>query len=1189
MKRPFKPLLALISSILHEKQKSTKYIFVLTTLFLGVITPALAQQKITLESLAPPAPNSAELGKYGAYPVGTLTGIPEISFPLYEITSGKLKLPISLSYHASGVQVNQKSTDVGLGWSVMAGGTISRTVYGSPDDSPYGYFNYTPPSYNTLMGMTNYYTMATYIGNPTYDLEPDLFTYNVAGKSGKFICQKNKSFRTFPFDPIVITKSGPTNNVVFQIVDDNGNIYNFNQFSKTSSESNTGFIGPRSTVSSWYLTSITSADGTDNISFVYETTSTTDVLENQVWPFGYAGVPDPNTNSTPSFVNGGTQKNVSTMTYNELLIKQINFKNGHVQFNRNTVRKDVDGSNANSLDEMLVYNAANQVIKKITFNHDYYNASPFTDYWTCYRLKLTGFTESDPGMTINKTYSFGYDNTPLPPYGSYSIDYWGFYNGATNQGLIPTTTVYGSDLNSVSFMNANYTNPLGGRNLTYTVGNANREPSASFMQAGILNKITYPTGGNSQFAYEPHQYLSDGYTTQLIVKGGMTRGISKSALSSATYSFTVPSDPSLAVVNQGTIVSNISINFSPSNIGNTEFGETQLVTLKDVTANRIIRTWKHDGDLTVALNVNEQLSLSSGESYVLENDVYGDNTVFINSSINWTENTNQHPIKIGGGLRVQSIKHFTIDNVLSKEENYVYGTAENNLGVKLFDERNFYKNYEDVVNAYYIGITGTGSACVLYDGSSIGVCWQRNFLGFSKYNSMTYLGSPILYPTVTKYEGNPVTNIGKTVFNYNINIDPISFPAEFINSGNYGSINNAWSQGELTDETAYKYSGGQYTPVEKKQYEYTTYNFTRDTGIMIKQFKQFIKLMDCFTNTYGPESGATSQPGNGFFSIFPYTVKSGASKMTKETKTIYDQLNVSNTISTVTSHQYQNSSNLYPTEVDLTASDGTTKITRLKYPQDMSDPVSLAMVSKNILSPPLEEKLLKSVSGTETLLSTTQTAYKQIGNLIVRDNIKASTGSNAPETRIVFNQYDSNNGNILEQQKVDGPYEAYQWGYNGEYPVARAVNAGNNDIFYDSFEEGNGNSTLNDSKTGHYSHTGTYAKSLTGLSGGNYTLTYWQKSGSAWSLVSLPIMVSGSTYTIGASPAINGQIDDVRFYPATAQMTTYTYDPLIGMTSSTDAKGNITYYEYDSFQRLMNIKDNDGNVVKHMDYHYQGQ
>jgi YD repeat-containing protein len=65
--------------------------------------------------------------------------------------------------------------------------------------------------------------------------------------------------------------------------------------------------------------------------------------------------------------------------------------------------------------------------------------------------------------------------------------------------------------------------------------------------------------------------------------------------------------------------------------------------------------------------------------------------------------------------------------------------------------------------------------------------------------------------------------------------------------------------------------------------------------------------------------------------------------------------------------------------------------------------------------------------------------------------------------------------------------------------------------------------------------------------------------------------------------------DDVRIYPKDALMTTYTYDPLVGVTSTTDPKGQSVYYEYDPFLRLMNVKDKDGNIIKHTDYHYQGQ
>jgi len=59
--------------------------------------------------------------------------------------------------------------------------------------------------------------------------------------------------------------------------------------------------------------------------------------------------------------------------------------------------------------------------------------------------------------------------------------------------------------------------------------------------------------------------------------------------------------------------------------------------------------------------------------------------------------------------------------------------------------------------------------------------------------------------------------------------------------------------------------------------------------------------------------------------------------------------------------------------------------------------------------------------------------------------------------------------------------------------------------------------------------------------------------------------------------------------PQDARIVTYTFVPLIGISSKTDQNGITTYFYYDDFGRLSYEKDSDNNIVKKYDYHYQGQ
>lgn len=53
-------------------------------------------------------------------------------------------------------------------------------------------------------------------------------------------------------------------------------------------------------------------------------------------------------------------------------------------------------------------------------------------------------------------------------------------------------------------------------------------------------------------------------------------------------------------------------------------------------------------------------------------------------------------------------------------------------------------------------------------------------------------------------------------------------------------------------------------------------------------------------------------------------------------------------------------------------------------------------------------------------------------------------------------------------------------------------------------------------------------------------------------------------------------------------MTTYCYDEALRLHTVSDVNSQPVYYEYDDLGRLMELKDQDGNIVQRYDYHYKG-
>lgn len=111
--------------------------------------PTLAQRPEVLQNVIPPSPNASSLGKYADWPVSLYTGVPEINIPLYELKGHSLSVPVSVSYHASGIKVGETASSMGLGWALNGGGVITRSVRGLPDEAGGGYWqlraNYNNP------------------------------------------------------------------------------------------------------------------------------------------------------------------------------------------------------------------------------------------------------------------------------------------------------------------------------------------------------------------------------------------------------------------------------------------------------------------------------------------------------------------------------------------------------------------------------------------------------------------------------------------------------------------------------------------------------------------------------------------------------------------------------------------------------------------------------------------------------------------------------------------------------------------------------------------------------------------------------------------------------------------------------------------------------------------------------------
>ena len=538
----------------------------------------------------------------------------------------------------------------------------------------------------------------------------------------------------------------------------------------------------------------------------------------------------------------------------------------------------------------------------------------FTHNYSTGRLTLTQVSEKDSEGNSLPPYSFSYDSQVLPPRTSFALDHWGYFNGRTDNTtpIPPGVTPNGS----------------------YLPG-ADRNPNAAAMQAGVLKSITYPTGGSSEFTYEPNDYgqIADGTPLTEVVTRSSTIITNHVGLVSKT--FTVGSS-----MIPGTATAGVSM--PPYNGDCTPGDPLDPCPWVSIVG---VGTWYAVGSYPV--------SLSPGQTYEMRANEEG-HPVTISGTVTWKEEEAVQR-KMAGGLRISRIR--TLDGMGNETiRKYVYTlSGGRSSGVIASEPR-----YDYAFEGNGAGLPGT--TCQFYSRSSM--------------SKMPLGGGPLVaYSDVTVWHGADAEH-GKTRHTFIAGGDPIP-------EGRWPYLRRTSEEWKRGLET----SSGSYDPLGRTQQ-------------LVQSRHVFPTPVETTTRFRGMSVQAYSGPGAGGVYVWnPFEVVSGWRYQDTETVIQFDTLGTSSFAMTK-NFVYGNPKHAQLTEISETNSDGSERVTRMKYPADYAIATSgdeaLALNAMqgaaNMHDAVIERWVSRRSGGSESVFEAELTTYKEF-----------APGQILPFKRYVFN------------------------------------------------------------------------------------------------------------------------------------------------------------------------------------------
>ena len=1147
-------------------------------------------QELSKMVTIPNSPEAQAFAKYGNTSVSMYSGTPNIAIPIYTHKGRELNLPISLSYDATGIKVEQLATQVGLGWNLNVGGRITRSINGLPDD-----YNTASPAYTTIWDnaevrqpllkystdsrlfnsrqeVVDYFLFLKDLQKSKKDALPDYFRCNALGLNDTFVFDINTMQPKALHNPrlkINFTKNANNSIIAWTVTNDDGTQFYFNKY-ETTQATTADLLGAYGVIkdynSSWLLTKIISKNKKDTYEFTYTTLG----FWNQPQPAAIvqsnqANYSHRNDHADTYPASGGTniqtaykikQQFLSTITHNGKKIVSLQLG----------TRNDIYTSR--KVDQIKIYKtdqAGDLPLKIYDFNYSYFkthaNISTTLANNEKIRLKLDEIKLKSASNKVLNKYLFEYDSpNAIADRTSLSQDYLGYYNGKNNPVLYPTIT-YGLD--------------------TYLGGD--RSPDFTYAKRGILTKITYPTGGYSLFEYEPHKSVYNATdaaneTETEIVYGNLS-------LSGGTDPYGYYSTPraqcyglwcqdqypnppkvrsatfTIAQGKEGFFDVRYTRTGSTQTPGHAYIFKASLLGQNGSCPNALpldhfinlangspLKPIGVKGNYTGGFDGEVYLEAGCYQLILIDGSLGANSTLKVSRMEIQASGTQGHGQIARAGIRIHTIKNYTDTNVLSSEKEYRYTTTYNGNDSSariIFKPVLSYISHQEVVDPYS-GFK-TKSFLNRVASSSGG---DRPHIGYAKVFE------------IQKDTGNSQANNGYTEYTFNTSNSGSGVYSNGLPPyANHYLIN--YAHGKEDQSKVYDVTN-KLLINHKTDYEDVGFSIGAVNGMYIENDGGFANYFPIITQstsnpnkyTYtlvkGTLFGVTSSLSlrspcqdvvapdvclNNKYGPLKKRIAYAGARVGYTIKTSKEEHFGNNTIKTITDMVYDPAVDYQLRTSTTTDSKGTVLKNKLYYPKDYNVAGASQLVAANRLT----EAVTTETYENEVLRVSQKTAYTTVNTgIIMPSAVITKRTTNPEEDRLHYTYY--NNGNLKESYPTNGAHTVYIWGYRNTLPIATIENA-----------------------------------------------TYSQVSSAVSNLQSKSNLDNDHCLDSGSCDEKNLRtaLNSLRNSLPSAMVTTYTYDTQIGVTSMTDPSGYTSYYYYDEFNRLHYIKNKKGEVLKEYQYNYK--